>query len=76
EVYDADPPYTPKGSMSQAWSVGAVLAICGMVGKYGAERSAAAPAKKSSAKRTTVKKSESAAAKKAPAKKSTKTTKK
>ena len=22
EVYDADPPYTPKGSMSQAWSVG------------------------------------------------------
>lgn len=34
EVYDADPPYTPKGSMSQAWSVGAVLEICRMVAEH------------------------------------------
>ncbi len=35
EIYDADPPYTPRGSMSQAWSVGAVMAICGMTGRMG-----------------------------------------
>ena len=35
EVYDADPPYTPKGSMSQAWSVGAVLEICRMTAEQG-----------------------------------------
>ena len=35
EAYDADPPYTPKGSMSQAWSVGAVLEICRMVAEHG-----------------------------------------
>ena len=34
EVYDADPPYTPKGSMSQAWSVGAVLEICRMTAEH------------------------------------------
>jgi len=70
EVYDADPPYTPKGSMSQAWSVGAVLDICEMVKTYGADETAA-PAKKSAAKAAPT-----AAARKAPAKKSTKTTKK
>lgn len=35
EVYDADPPYTPKGSMSQAWSVGSVLEICRMAQEHG-----------------------------------------
>lgn len=37
EVYDADPPYRPKGSMSQAWSVGAVLEICRMAKEYGTD---------------------------------------
>ena len=26
DLYDADPPYAPRGAISQAWSVGAVLA--------------------------------------------------
>lgn len=74
EVYDADPPYTPKGSMSQAWSVGSVLSICDMVAKYGA-KDAEAPVKRSAAKKSPAKKAEPAA-KKTSAKKSTKTTKK
>lgn len=41
EVYDADPPYRAKGSMSQAWSVGAVLEICRMAKEYGVEESKA-----------------------------------
>lgn len=45
EVYDADPPFTPRGSMSHAWSVGAVLEICRMVSEYEA---AAAPRKRTS----------------------------
>ncbi len=63
EVYDADPPYTPRGSMSQAWSVGAVLEICRMVAEQGgmvadAPKKAArkAPAKKASAKKEPAKK--------------------
>ena len=51
EVYDADPPYRPKGSMSQAWSVGAVLEICRMAREHGAELSDAA-APKAAPKRT------------------------
>ena len=51
EVYDADPPYKPRGSISQAWSVGAVLAICGMVAEYEAAAVKAAPAPKKSAGR-------------------------
>ena len=31
ERYDADPPYTPRGAVSQAWSVGAVLEIYRMI---------------------------------------------
>ncbi|GHU99817.1 4-alpha-glucanotransferase [Bacteroidia bacterium] len=31
EIYDGDPPHTPRGAISQAWSVGAVLAINRMV---------------------------------------------
>lgn len=64
EVYDADPPYTPKGSMSEAWSVGAVLEICEMAAAF-EEGNAAVPTKPSKA-----------AAKKASAKKPTKTIKK
>ena len=45
EIYDADPPYTPRGSMSQAWSVGAVLEICRMAADHGAQV-AALPEKK------------------------------
>ncbi len=31
EVYDADPPYSPRGAISQAWSVGAVMDIYRMI---------------------------------------------
>lgn len=34
EIYDGDPPYAPKGSISQAWSVGALLSINQMVEEY------------------------------------------
>ena len=31
ELFDADPPFTPRGAISQAWSVAAVLDIYGMI---------------------------------------------
>ena len=31
DLYDADPPYAPRGAISQAWSVGAVLALYRMI---------------------------------------------
>ncbi len=34
EIYDADPPHAPRGAISQAWSVGAVLRIDEMIKKY------------------------------------------
>lgn len=34
EIFDADPPYAPKGAISQAWSVGAILRIDEMIKKY------------------------------------------
>ncbi len=34
EIYDGNPPFNPKGAISQAWSVGAVLSIHQMVEKY------------------------------------------
>lgn len=34
EVYDGDPPYRPGGSISQAWSVGALLRIDEMIGQH------------------------------------------
>ncbi|MCH5335151.1 MAG: glycogen debranching enzyme family protein [Alistipes sp.] len=61
EVYDADPPHAPKGSMSQAWSVGAVLEICRMVEEYSS-------AKKAPAKRAAAEKAPAKAEKSAPAK--------
>ena len=66
EVYDADPPHAAKGSMSQAWSVGAVLALNGLIQQYsgkglpGALKNplgAKAAAKKSAAKKSAAEKS-------------------
>ena len=34
EIYDGDPPHTPRGAISQAWSVAAVLRIGEMIEKY------------------------------------------
>ena len=33
EIYDGDPPHSPRGSISQAWSVGEVLRIIDMLEK-------------------------------------------
>ncbi len=45
EIYDGDPPHAPRGAISQAWSVGAVLRIIEMIEGYRGE--AKKPAKKS-----------------------------
>jgi len=34
EIYDGDPPHTPKGAISQAWSVAALLRMNEMIGKF------------------------------------------
>jgi predicted glycogen debranching enzyme len=34
EIYDADPPHRPKGAISQAWSVGALLRINQIIDTY------------------------------------------
>lgn len=34
EIYDGDPPHGPRGSISQAWSVGAILRIQEMIEAY------------------------------------------
>ena len=34
EIYDGDPPYTPRGAISQAWSVGAILYLRELIDKY------------------------------------------
>jgi len=34
EIYDGDPPHIPRGAISQAWSVGALLRINGMIEEY------------------------------------------
>lgn len=72
ELFDADPPYTPRGAISQAWSVGSVLDIYAMIQAHKAH-TPEEPKKKSTRKpaaRTTAK----AAAKEVKAE--TKTTKK
>ena len=51
ELFDADPPYSPRGAISQAWSVGAVLDIYAMIQERKA-RMAAEPKKKSTRKTT------------------------
>ncbi|MBE6194703.1 MAG: amylo-alpha-1,6-glucosidase [Rikenellaceae bacterium] len=54
EYYDANPPFAPRGAISQAWSVGGLLYIKQLVEKYKAK---AKRATKATAKRTTAKKS-------------------
>ncbi len=34
EIYDADPPYCPRGAIAQAWSVAEVLRIFALIKKY------------------------------------------
>ena len=34
EIYDGDPPHQPKGAISQAWSVAALLRINEMIDKF------------------------------------------
>ncbi len=79
EVYDSDPPYTPKGSMSQAWSVGAVLEICRMAAEHGAsveapkaKRTRKVAAKLEKEEKKTVKKTEKKASSKTVSRKTTK----
>jgi len=38
EIYDADPPHRPKGAISQAWSVGALLRINQIIETYKAKK--------------------------------------
>jgi predicted glycogen debranching enzyme len=38
EIYDGDPPHTPRGSISQAWSVAAVLRIGEMIERLESEK--------------------------------------
>ena len=33
EIYDGDPPHAPRGSISQAWSVGETLRIIDLLEK-------------------------------------------
>lgn len=51
ELFDADPPYAPRGAISQAWSVGALLDIHGMI-REREPKSAAPAAKKPAAKKS------------------------
>ena len=32
EVFDGDPPYTPRGCIAQAWTVGEVLRVWAEIG--------------------------------------------
>lgn len=69
ELYDADPPYAPKGAISQAWSVGAVSDIIRMIEerspktvkktatrKCGTRKCAAKPCDEKAEKKTTTRK--------------------
>ena len=58
EYYDANPPFAPRGAISQAWSVGGVLYIKQLIEQYKAKsKRATKQAAKSPAKRTAAKKS-------------------
>ncbi|MFR9627555.1 MAG: glycogen debranching enzyme N-terminal domain-containing protein [Rikenellaceae bacterium] len=52
EYFEADPPFNPRGAISQAWSVSAVLEISHMIGQYSKKEEKNAPAPK----KTTVRK--------------------
>ena len=54
EYYDANPPFAPRGAVSQAWSVGALLYIKQLIEQY---KSKAKRATKRAAKPATAKKS-------------------
>lgn len=81
ELFDADPPFSPRGAISQAWSVAAVLDIYGMIRRRrpekkprkeekAAKKPAAKSAKagKSAGKKASAAKAAKPAAKKATAK--------
>ena len=53
EYYDANPPFSPRGAVSQAWSVGALLYIKQLIEQYKAK---AKRAKKSTTAKKSVKK--------------------
>jgi glycogen debranching enzyme len=53
EYYDANPPFAPRGAVSQAWSVGALLYIKQLIEQYKAK---AKRAKKSTTAKKSVKK--------------------
>ena len=55
EYYDANPPFAPRGAVSQAWSVGALLYIRNLLDQEGEKAAKAAKAaKRASAKSTKV----------------------
>ena len=55
EYYDANPPFAPRGAVSQAWSVGAMLYIRNLLDQEGEKAAKAAKAaKRASAKSTKV----------------------
>ncbi len=61
EYFEADPPHEPRGAISQAWSVGALLEIVDMVRQYTpavkpAKAKRATAAKKTATAKTAVKK--------------------
>ncbi len=69
ELYDADPPYAPRGAISQAWSVASVLDIHRMIerrrqGVQEAEKSGQAARKTARREEKAEKKAEKTAAKK------------
>ncbi len=53
EMFDADPPFSPRGAISQAWSVGAVLDIHHQIESY---RTVEKQRKRPAAKKVTTKK--------------------
>ena len=79
ELFDADPPFSPRGAISQAWSVAAVLDIYGMIRRRRSEekprkeeKAVKKPAAKSAkAGKSAVKKASAAKAAKPAAKKAT-----
>ena len=64
ELYDADPPFAPRGAVSQAWSVASVCEIDRMIREYRPAKRTARAAKPAARK--------APAARKSPAKKSAK----
>jgi glycogen debranching enzyme len=38
EIFDGDPPHTPRGAISQAWSVAEILRMGWIIEQYKADR--------------------------------------